>query len=145
MTGKCQGLFHFIKLTETFIYMLPGVAFLLISPIFLLVIFLSFISFKSTLIKCLFFLLLSKHNFFFFFFNRSILFSKTNNLMIFIECMLKVLLKSLSWEWFTLQISFRVYFKINSTSIEFLVINFFLINLTILSNLYIYSEFRILA
>jgi hypothetical protein len=65
--------------------------------------------------------------------------------MIFIECMLKVLLKSLSWEWFTLQISFRVYFKINSTSIEFLVINFFLINLTILSNLYIYSEFRILA
>ncbi len=132
VTSKCQGLFHFIKLTKTFIYMFPSVTSLLISPIFLLIFFLSFISFKSTLIKCLFFLLLSKHHFFFFFFNWSIFFSKTNNLMIFVECLLKILFKSFSWEWFSLQISFRINFKINSSSIELLIFHFFLIY-TILS------------
>ena len=135
MTGKRQGLFHFIKLTETIIYMFPCIALLLISPIFQLIFFLSFISFKGTLIKCLLFLFLSKHNFFFFFLNRSILFSETNNLMIFIERMLKILLKFLSWEWLSLQISFRIYFIINPTSIKLLFFNFILINQTIFCDL----------
>ena len=145
MTCKCQRLFHLVELTQTIIYMFPGISLFLISPVFQLIFFLSFICLKSTLVKCIFFLPLCLHYFFFFFFNGSIFFSKTYNCLIFIECLLKVLLKYFSWEWFSFHISFCINFIINTTSIKFLILYFFLIKLTIFLSLLIHSEFCILA